>query len=119
LRQFLIKPGQDAEPNCPFTATITYGRLGEAIPDQAHFKPARYRGIGKVLGQISTSEHRQKRPMLSALVVQAGTLRAGDGFPILGRSLGDEVQPCAELTFWREQVEVVIGYWSSPNASGF
>jgi hypothetical protein len=115
LRQFLIKLAQDADPNRPFAATITYGRLCKAIdPDQAYFKSPRYRGIGKVLGQISTYEHWQGRPMLSALVVQAGTLRAGDGFAVLGRSLGDEVQPGAELAFWREQVEAVIGYWTGP-----
>ena len=115
LRQFLIKLAQDADLNHPFAATITYGRLCEAIdPDQAYFKPPRYRGIGKVLGQISTYEHRQGRPMLSALVVQAGTLHAGDGFAVLGRRLGEQVQPGAELAFWRDQVEAVIGYWSVP-----
>jgi hypothetical protein len=113
VRRFLIKLARDADPNRPFTATITYGRLREAIdPDQIYFKPPRCRGIGKVLGQISTYEHRQGHPMLSALVVQAGTLRAGDGFAVLGRSLGEQIQPGAELAFWRNQIEAVIRYWS-------
>ena len=115
VRQLLIKLAQDADLDRPFTATITYGNLCETIdPDQAYFKPPRYRGIGKALGRISSYEHRQGRPMLSALVVQAATHQAGDGFAALARSLGMQIQPGAELAFWRSQVEVIIQYWTGP-----
>ena len=44
-----------------------------------------------------------KRPMLSALVVQAATLQAGV-----------EIQPGQEKKFWRVQVEAVVRYWNGP-----
>src|SRR6266536_1288027 len=94
VRQFLIERAKNGNPVRPFTATITYGDLCAAIdPEQDYFKWPRFRGIGKVLGRVSTFEHRQGRPMLSALVVQAGTLHAGDGFAGLGRDLGEKIQP--------------------------
>jgi hypothetical protein len=52
--------------------------------------------------------------MLSALVVQAGSLHAGDGFAGLGRDLGEHIQTGAERAIWRSQVETVIQYWTGP-----
>jgi hypothetical protein len=115
IRLFLIERAKKANPAQPFTSTITYGDLCSAIdPEQDYFKWPRFRGIGKALGHVSTYEHRQGRPMLSALVVQAGTQHAGDGFASLGRDLGEQIQSGAERAFWRSQVEAVIHHWTGP-----
>lgn len=44
--------------------------------------------IGKILGAISTHEHAKERPLLSALVVSAGSFDEGDGFYKLCEELG-------------------------------
>ena|SRR5215472_1889851 len=63
--------------------------------------------IGKAIAHISTYEHQFGRPLLSALVVQAGTNRASDGFAELCRDLGHQIQPDQERVYWRGQVEAV------------
>jgi hypothetical protein len=116
VRQFLIERAKRADPSHPFAhSTITYGELCAAIdPDEHYWRGPRYRGIGQVLGRVSTFEDAQGRPMLSALVVLKGIGHAGDGFAGLGRSLGKQIQPGQERAFWRAQVEAVIQYWTGP-----
>jgi hypothetical protein len=118
VRQFLIKRAQDASPDRPFTALVTYGELCAAVdPEEAYFAWPRFRGIGQVLARISTDEHQHGRPMLSALVVRKQTRQAGDGFAVLGRSLGERIQDGEERSFWRSQVEAVVTYWSGQGGS--
>jgi hypothetical protein len=113
VRQYLIKRAQQASPDRPFAALVTYGELCRAVdPEEAYFKYPRFRGIGEVLRRISTTEHQHGRPMLSALVVRQQTRQAGDGFAVLGRDLGERIQDGQERSFWRSQVEAVISYWS-------
>jgi hypothetical protein len=119
VRQFLIQRAGDASPDQPFKAIITYGNLCKALdPDQHSWAAPGYRGIGQVLGRVSTWEHAHERPMLSALVVQAESMRAGKGFAALARQLGEQVQPGHETTFWRSQVEVVVKYWAGRVSDG-
>ena len=100
VRQYLIERAKSADSGQPFQATITYSDLcGGIDPDQQYWSWPRFRGIGKVLGRISTFEHQEGRPMLSALVVQAGTLHAGPGFAGLGRELGFQIQEGQERAF--------------------
>ena len=71
-----------------------------------------------MLDRISIFEHQRGRPLLSALVVQASTGHAGDGFARLCRSLGYEIGASQELAFWRTQVEEVMRYWAGPAPDG-
>jgi hypothetical protein len=117
VRHFLIERAKKADPSHPLSAStlITYGDLCAAIdPEEHYWRGPRYRGIGQILGRVSSHEDAQGRPMLSALVVLKGIGHAGDGFAGLGRSLGKHIQPSQERTFWRSQVEAVIEYWSGP-----
>lgn len=117
VRQFLIERAKSADPSHPFAVAsiITYGELCAAIdPEEQYWRGPRYRGIGQVLGRVSTFEDAQGRPMLSALVVLKGLWHAGDGFAGLARSLGKHIQPGQERAFWRSQVEAVIQYWTGP-----
>lgn len=118
VRQYLIELAAKTDPHHPFKSTVTYGDLCKAIdPEQNYWSWPRFRGIGKVLARISTFEHEQGRPMLSALVVHANDYQAGDGFAVLGRDLGHQIQPGQERAFWRKQVEEVIRYWTGPGTS--
>ena len=115
MRQYLIERARNADPAHPFQATITYGDLGHAIdPDEQYWAWPRFRGLGNVLGRVSTVEHEQGRPMLSALVVHKADLQAGEGFAGLAHNLGFEIQAGQERAFWRSQVEEVVRYWTGP-----
>jgi hypothetical protein len=116
VRQILILRAKRTDAQVPRRALITYGDLcAAADPDQAHWRGPRYRGIGSALGHVSTYEHEHGRPLLSALVVQKLTMRAGDGFARdLGRGLGFDIPPGGELGFWLEQVEKIVRYWTGP-----
>jgi hypothetical protein len=116
VRQILIERAKRTDPRLPRNSLITYGELcAEADPDQAYWRRPRYRGIGSALGHVSAYEHEHGRPLLSALVVQQQTMRAGDGFAdVLGRDLGFDIAPGGERGFWLEQVEKVVRYWTGP-----
>lgn len=119
VRQFLIQRARDTNPEQPFTAVITYGDLCHALdPDEHYWTAPRYRGIGPVLGRVSTWEHAQDRPLLSALVVQAQSMRAGKGFAQLARGLDERIPSGQETAFWRGQVEAVVKHWAGRGSSG-
>ena len=114
VRQYLIERAKKTDPGRPFQAKVIYGDLCKAIdPEEHYWAWPRFRGIGKVLGRISTFEREQGRPMLSALVVQAGSMQAGTGFAGLGRDLGFQIQPGQERAFWRAELDEVVRYWTS------
>ena len=68
-----------------------------------------------MLGNVSVFEDDHDRPLISALVVQAGTHKAGDGFykGLLRKRLGVQLSPEQERTFWREEVRKVVTYWNT------
>jgi len=70
------------------------------------------RTLWDVLGAISTAEHEQGRPMLSAVVVGAHG-QPGAGFFRLAGQLGrlTDHSPRAEREFWKAEVEAVYQAW--------
>lgn len=117
VREFLIGKAKQADPDKLSTAKIEYQQVGAAIdPDQRYWAWPRFRGLGDVLGNISVFERENDRPLLSALVVQAGTGQAGDGFykGLLRNRLGIELPRDQERAFWREEVRKVVTYWNAP-----
>ena len=72
----------------------------------------RGRAAGKILGEISEYEHRQGRPLLSAIVVSKATGMPAGGFwgisPIPG-NLTDKQRP----VFWANELAKVINYWQA------
>jgi hypothetical protein len=64
---------------------------------------------------VSVYEHEHGRPLLSALVVQAGTHQAGDGFykGLLDRRLDIQLPPDQARPFWREEIRKVVTYWNA------
>ena len=75
----------------------------------------RSRGLGDVLGNVSVFEHDHDRPLISALVVQAGTHQAGDGFykGLLHKRLGIQLQPDQQRAYWRGEIRKVVTYWNA------
>jgi hypothetical protein len=116
VRAFLISRARQADPDRLSSAKIEYQQLGKAIDPQEHYWAwPRFRGLGDVLGNVSVFEHEHDRPLLSALVVQAGTHQAGDGFfkGLLGKRLGIELPPDQARAFWREEIRKVVTYWNA------
>jgi hypothetical protein len=66
--------------------------------------------IGKILGEISTREHNDGRPMLSVVVVQSETLYPGKGFFNLAREL-DLHHGEDDLAFFVKELKKVHEYW--------
>ena len=92
---------------------ITYGEIAPLAKLNMESPGDRNR-IGEILGEISTFEHENHRPMLFVLVVHADDGMPGDGFFNLARELGllhgsdDE----KELAFFAGEVAKVHAYWS-------
>lgn len=76
--------------------------------------PAHRNEMARLLGEISTYEHQQGRPLLSAVVVHRAGRTPGQGFFKLARELG---LPCgqgdiAELTFFSSELRRVHAEWA-------
>ena len=116
VRAFLISRAKEADPDRLSGAKIEYQQLGKAIdPEENYWAWPRFRGLGDVLGNVSVFEHEHDRPLLSALVVQAGTHQAGDGFykGLLRNRLGIELPSEQERAFWRQEIRKVVTYWNA------
>lgn len=70
--------------------------------------------IGRILGDLSEFEHREGRPLISAVVVASDTGMPGKGFFSLARSLGSRIQDADEL--YLTELNKVWDYWSSHQA---
>jgi hypothetical protein len=118
VRWSLIERAQAVDSRFPLRARVSYQNFcAENDPGERYWAYPRFRGIGKVLGRISTYEHENGRPLLSSLVVQQASQQAGPGFAALGRQLGFGIPAGGERAFWVSQVEAVVGYWQEPGKS--
>jgi hypothetical protein len=116
VRAFLISKAKQADLDRPASAKIEYQQLAKAIdPDERYWAWPRFRGLGEVLGNVSEFEHEHGRPLLSALVVQAGTHQAGDGFykALLQNRLNIQLPPDQARVYWREEIKKVVSYWNA------
>lgn len=70
--------------------------------------------IGKILGEVSASEHNAKRPLLSALVIIKGTGEQGDGFYQLCEDLGygSWKKLKNDITFDSFQINRCYDFWN-------
>jgi hypothetical protein len=73
--------------------------------------------LGKILGDISSKEHAEGRPLLSVIVVHAVDSSPGEGFFKLARELG-RLGKGKEIEFFAEEARRVFDLWarSSPQA---
>jgi hypothetical protein len=97
-------------------ATIAYSDLtGEMARAGLVELDPRGSPLAGMLGQISTLEHEEGRPMVSAVVVHKdGDAAPGPGFWNFARKLGLDAGtgPHAELEFWTQELGRCYAYWS-------
>ena len=116
VRAFLISRARQADPGRSSRAKTEYQQVGRAVdPEELYWSWPRFRGLGEVLGNISVFEYQHDRPLLSAIVVQAGTGQPGDGFykGLLQDRLRFQLSPDEARAFWREEIRKVVAYWNA------
>jgi len=69
------------------------------------------REAGQMLGEISEWEHKEGRPLLSAVVIRDDIGIPGEGFFKLARKLG-KFQGQNEQDFWESELQEVYNIWS-------
>ena len=91
---------------------ITYGAIAP-LANLDMENPDDRNKISQILGDISTYEHEQGRPMLSAIVVLAETGYPGDGFYTLARELGlhHGKKEFEDLDFFVKEVKRAYDFW--------
>jgi hypothetical protein len=98
--------------------TIAYGRVAEimGLPTTANFMAAE---VGHLLGEMSEDEHRNGRPMLSAIAVGASGM-PGQGFFKLARDLAKlgDCSPDNERAFWEREKKAVYATWQQAATAG-
>lgn len=91
---------------------ITYGQIAPLANLNLQSQADRNK-IGEILGQISTHEHENGRPLLSAIVVLSGDGCPSEGFFKLARHLGrysghsDE----EDLAFFAREIKHLYSFW--------
>jgi len=89
---------------------ITYGEIAP-MADLNMSKPPDRREIGRILDSISTREHEEGRPLLSAVVVRRNTRYPGKGFFRLAQGLGI-YDGTNDLAFFIKEIYRVHAYWT-------
>jgi hypothetical protein len=124
IRSVLIGHVEGADATDPMTACLTYTQLGAEVGSDHGSYPGvtpPFRGLGKALGHVCMYEVERGRPMLTAVVVQQGSQRPGEGFAQLGRQLGFDVgnTPADEEAFWRAELAEVVRVWARNDPTAF
>ena len=96
--------------------TAQYGTTTryQAVADIMGLTP-RHRDVGRILDEISRNEASEGRPMLSAVVVNAGG-SPGVGFYRLASEIGRAASPDPDPAFWKEEREALYAEWNGPAA---
>lgn len=76
----------------------------------------RWNVLPNILDEISTYEHQQGRPLLSAVVVQKATHRPGKGFFKMARERGCLQEGDDEDAFFICELKRVHEYWKDEGA---
>lgn len=103
LRNLLIEAARGGR-------TMTYAQAASAIGLDVR-RAADSNELQRLLRVISEREHKDGRPLLSAVCVMAGIKRPGQGFFDLARQLG--VMPAGEdnRAFFEGELQKVYVYW--------
>ncbi len=100
-----------------FKQTVTYQKLSDDCKLDLNMQenPSDRTYIGEILGLISTFEHENNRPLLSALVIRASDDYEGDGFYKLAEQLGfgNWKRLKKEGIFEAVQIKKCINFWEN------
>ncbi len=93
--------------------TVTYGEIAPLANLNMELQVDRNK-MSEILAEISTYEHENSRPMLSAIVVHKDSGYPGKGFYELARflSLYQGHGEFSDLDFFTREVKKVFSYWS-------
>jgi len=76
--------------------------------------PADRSEIAELLGELSTYEHQNRRPLLTAIVIAKRTQTQGDGFFRLGEQLGfGNWNILKKNLFDTQQISLCFDFWSN------
>jgi len=89
--------------------TITYGEIAP-MAELDMSNPVDRNEIAAILVAISTTEHQEGRPLLSAVVVRSDTRYPGKGFFKLAQDLGI-YDRSDDLAFFVQELARVHEYW--------
>jgi hypothetical protein len=90
-------------------SSITYGEIAKIMGLRVRGN-SMSREVGQILGEISEFEHREGRPMLSAVVIREDLDKPGNGFFKLAKDLKG-ITISDEITFWKAELEEVYKGW--------
>jgi len=105
IRAMLIKAAQ--QRNVAYYSEVAeLANLSMDNPDH-RFK------LGCILGEISTEEHENGHPLLSAVVVHKGDHLPGEGFFKLTKELGKQKADEDDDAFHTRELRTVFDHWTS------
>jgi len=90
---------------------IFYEGAGEIAGLDMDNPDHRWKVLPEYLDEISTYEHQQRRPLLSAVVVRKDTICPGTGFFKMARAHGVCCPQENELDFFALELKRVHEYW--------
>ena len=89
---------------------ITYGKVASCAGMDTNLGGWNWE-IRNILDAISRREHRNGRPLLSAVVVNKDTVMPGAGFFKLAKELG-RYNASDDLECWSKELQRVHDYWA-------
>jgi hypothetical protein len=109
VRSFLLERARETN-----NETVCYQKLCNACELGLDMSRVEHREeIGRILGEISSYEYNNGRPLLSALVIRAGDNYEGDGFFKLAEKLGfGNWRKLSKSYFDKEQMRKCVDFWS-------
>ena len=109
VRSFLIERARNTGDEL-----ISYQKLSDECKLGLDMSRSDHRAeIGRILGEISSYEHQNDRPLLSALVVRAGDNYEGDGFFKLAEELGlGNWKKLRDSNFDILEINKCIAFWT-------
>ena len=91
--------------------TITYGAIAPLAQLDLENPGDRVR-IAQILDAINRFEHSEKRPMLSAVVINADSNQPGEGFFTVAREMSVQRHE-DDLVFFVRELQRVHAYWKN------
>lgn len=91
---------------------VYYAEVGELL-NFSMDNPHHRKELGRILGEISTDEHQEGRPPLSAIVVHKENHLPGEGFFKLARELGKQKPDEDDVAFYAKELKSVFDWWAA------
>lgn len=103
IREMLIKAAKNQK-------VVYYAEVGELL-NFSMDNPHHRKELGRILGEISTEEDDNDRPLLSAVVVHKEDHLPGEGFFNLAKELGKQKPDEDNDTFYTNELRKVFDAW--------